>query len=81
MRFFPGLGIIEHNAQNNKAYNRNKSRNWKREMHVTSSGNFSFANNCKYCERQKACNIKGFGDRLQIDASKLQVFWAPFGLM
>ena len=34
------LNPVTRKPQNSKAYNRNKSRNWKREMHETSSGIF-----------------------------------------
>ena len=34
------LNPVTRKPQNSKAYNRNKSRNWKREMHETNSGVF-----------------------------------------
>ena len=34
------LNPVTRKPQNSKAYNRNKSRNWKREIHETSSGTF-----------------------------------------
>lgn len=32
---------VTRKPQNSKAYNRNKSRNWKREIRKTNSGNYS----------------------------------------
>ena len=34
------LNPVTRKPQNSKAYNRNKSRNWKREMRDNSSGNY-----------------------------------------
>ena len=34
------LNPVTRKPQNSKAYNRSKSRNWKREYHKTSSGNY-----------------------------------------
>ena len=36
------LNPVTRKPENSKAYNRNKARNWKREMHETSSGSFLF---------------------------------------
>jgi len=37
------LNPVTRKPENSKAYNRNKSRNWKREFHETSSGTFIYA--------------------------------------
>ena len=37
------INPVTRKLQNSKAYNRNKSRNWKREYHDTNSGMFYFA--------------------------------------
>ena len=37
------LNPVTRKPQNSKAYNRNKARNWKREMRDNSSGNSFFA--------------------------------------
>ena len=34
------LNPVTRKPESSKAYNRNKTRNWKREMHETSSGSF-----------------------------------------
>ena len=36
------LNPVTRKPESSKAYNRNKARNWKREMHETSSGSFLF---------------------------------------
>ena len=36
------LNPVTRKTDSSKAYNRNKARNWKREMHETSSGSFLF---------------------------------------
>ena len=36
------LNPVTRKPENSKAYNRTKARNWKREMHETSSGSFLF---------------------------------------
>ena len=36
------LNPVTRKPENSKAYNRNKARNWKREMHEISSGSFLF---------------------------------------
>ena len=36
------LNPVTSKPESSKAYNRNKARNWKREMHETSSGSFLF---------------------------------------
>ena len=36
------LNTVTRKPESSKAYNRNKARNWKREMHETSSGSFLF---------------------------------------
>ena len=36
------LNPVTRKPESSKAYNRNKTRNWKREMHETSSGSFLF---------------------------------------
>ena len=40
------LNPITRKPQISKAYNRNKSRNWKREYHETDSGIFLFLHGC-----------------------------------
>jgi hypothetical protein len=41
-QFVPGLALnpVTRKPQNSKAYNRNKSRNWKRDYHEANSGIF-----------------------------------------
>ena len=36
------LNPVTRKPESSKVYNRNKARNWKREMHETSSGSFLF---------------------------------------
>ena len=36
------INPVTRKPQSSKAYNRNKSRNWKREYHETNSGSFFF---------------------------------------
>ena len=36
------LNPVTRKPESSKAYNRNKTRNWKRELHETSSGSFLF---------------------------------------
>ena len=36
------LNPVTRKPENSRSYNRNKARNWKRELHETSSGSFLF---------------------------------------
>ena len=46
------LNPVTRKPANSKAYNRNKSRNWKRDDHETNSGSFYFARGtCCCCAR------------------------------
>ena len=43
------INPITRKPQNSKAYNRNKSRNWKRDYHETNSGMSIFLHGCTVC--------------------------------
>ena len=43
------INPVTRKPQNSTAYNRNKSRNWKRDYHETNSGIFIFLHGCTVC--------------------------------
>ena len=51
------LNPVTRKPENSRAYNRNKSRNWKREIHETNSGNFVCTSPCL---RRIGCHMTGY---------------------
>ena len=60
-QFVPGLALnpVTRKPQNSKAYNRNKSRNWKRDYQRTNSGTllFKYRFQIRQIVNDPVCNI------------------------